>query len=60
MSAVFAELHRVTRPGGWLAFEVGLGQGSTLARRIRASRQWRDVREVADETGTTRVIAARA
>ena len=23
MSAVFAELHRVTRPGGWVAFEVG-------------------------------------
>lgn len=51
---------RFLRPGGWLAFEVGLGQGNSLARRIRASRQWRDVREVADETGTTRVIAARA
>src|SRR5688572_681224 len=23
MTAVFAELHRVTRPGGWVAFEVG-------------------------------------
>jgi hypothetical protein len=23
MGAVFAELHRVTRPGGWVAFEVG-------------------------------------
>jgi hypothetical protein len=23
MSAVFGELHRVTRPGGWVAFEVG-------------------------------------
>jgi len=23
MSAVFAELHRITRPGGWVAFEVG-------------------------------------
>jgi len=23
MGAVFAELHRITRPGGWVAFEVG-------------------------------------
>jgi len=23
MAAVFAELHRITRPGGWVAFEVG-------------------------------------
>jgi hypothetical protein len=23
MQAVFVELHRITRPGGWLAFEVG-------------------------------------
>jgi hypothetical protein len=23
MQAVFAELHRITRPGGWVAFEVG-------------------------------------
>ena len=23
MSGVFAELHRITRPGGWVAFEVG-------------------------------------
>ena len=23
MGAVFRELHRITRPGGWVAFEVG-------------------------------------
>lgn len=51
---------RFLRPGGWLAFEVGMGQGNSLARRVRASGHWQDVREVADDTGTTRVIAARA
>jgi hypothetical protein len=30
MSAVFAELHRVTRPGGWVAFEVGEVRRGTI------------------------------
>ncbi len=51
---------RFLRPGGWLAFELGLGQGNSLARRVRASGLWREVREIADDTGTTRVVAARA
>ena len=30
MSAVFAELHRVTRPAGWVAFEVGEVRRGTI------------------------------
>jgi len=30
MAAVFAELYRVTRPGGWLAFEVGEVRRGTI------------------------------
>lgn len=52
------EAPRFLGPGGWLAFEVGLGQGGSLARRLRASGAWREVREIADETGATRAIAA--
>jgi len=31
MAAVLGELHRVTRPGGWVAFEVGEVRGGALA-----------------------------
>jgi methylase of polypeptide subunit release factors len=30
MRAVFEELYRITRPGGWVAFEVGEVQGGRL------------------------------
>jgi DNA modification methylase len=30
MAAVFAELHRVTKPGGWVAFEVGEVRRGTI------------------------------
>jgi hypothetical protein len=30
IAAVFAELHRVTRPGGWVAFEVGEVRRGTI------------------------------
>lgn len=53
------EAPRFLRPGGWLGFEVGLGQGPSLARRLRASGAWQEVREIADDAGATRVIVAR-
>lgn len=53
------EAPRFLRGGGWLAFEVGLGQGPSLARRLRSSNTWAEVREIADQAGAIRVIAAR-
>lgn len=47
------------RPGGWLAFEVGLGQGPAMARRLRNDRAWDEVRELADAAGTVRALLAR-
>lgn len=50
---------RLLADGGWLAFEVGLGQGAAFARRLQASPDWDTVRSVADEHGDVRVLLAR-
>lgn len=53
------EAPRFLRPGGWLAFEVGLGQAPALARRMTPALGYAQVRTVADEAGAPRVIVAR-
>jgi release factor glutamine methyltransferase len=53
------EAPRFLRAGGWLAFEVGLGQGPALVRRLKAAGAWSEVREKADDKGAVRVILAR-
>lgn len=50
---------RFLRDGGWLAFEVGVGQGSAMARRLRNEGSWDEVRELADAAGTVRAVLAR-
>ena len=50
---------RFVRPGGWLAFEVGLGQGPAMARRLRNDGAWDEVRELIDEDGAVRALLAR-
>lgn len=49
---------RFVRTGGWLAVEVGLGQGNGIARRLQASGEWQDVRPLQDEQGAIRVVLA--
>jgi release factor glutamine methyltransferase len=50
---------RFLRTGGWLAFEVGLGQGAALTKRLQRDRSFQEVRALADSNGATRVIVAR-
>jgi release factor glutamine methyltransferase len=52
------EAPRFVRTGGWVAMEVGLGQGPGLAKRMAKNPAFRDVREVADDTGAARAILA--
>ncbi|MGH8261230.1 MAG: peptide chain release factor N(5)-glutamine methyltransferase, partial [Steroidobacteraceae bacterium] len=47
------------RKGGWLAFEVGAGQGPALLKRTRASTSFIETEAVEDERGIIRVILAR-
>ncbi|MFT3756183.1 MAG: HemK family protein methyltransferase [Pseudoxanthomonas sp.] len=50
---------RLLADGGWLAFEIGLGQGPVLARRLQASPDWDTVRSATDAHGDVRVLLAR-
>jgi release factor glutamine methyltransferase len=53
------EVPRFVRAGGWLAFEVGLGQGRGLRRRIEHHGAYGEVRDIADAEGQVRALAAR-
>jgi release factor glutamine methyltransferase len=47
------------RPGGWLAFEVGLGQGPGLLKRLRTNAAFKEVFAVNDDSGAIRTLTAR-
>jgi len=49
---------RFLRKGGWLAFEVGLGQGPSLAKRLQAGKAYQRVETKQDHAGQIRVVAA--
>lgn len=53
------EAPRFVRPGGWLAFEVGLGQGSALQKRLQKDGAFAEVRALTDGAGDVRALAAR-
>lgn len=59
LTRLMQDAPRFLRPGGWLAFEVGVGQGPAMARRLRNERAFDAVREVEDAAGTVRVLLAR-
>ena len=49
---------RFVRGGGWLAFEVGLGQGPALMKRLKSNAAFGELRNVQDDTGAIRAILA--
>lgn len=53
------EAPRFLRPGGWLAFEVGLGQGAALLKRLERTPTLHELNPVTDAAGAIRVIVAR-
>jgi release factor glutamine methyltransferase len=50
---------RFLRPGGWLAFEVGAGQGGGVVRKLSADAGFSEVRSVCDGAGEIRAVLAR-
>ena len=54
-----SEAPRFLRKGGWLAFEVGLGQGAAIMSRLSKEKNFADLQSVKDESGEIRVILAR-
>lgn len=47
------------KSGGWLAFEVGLGQGPAMQKRLAGAGVYHDIKTVADHNGAIRALAAR-
>lgn len=47
---------RFLRPGGWFGFEVGLGQGPGMIKRVMKSGQFHDLKALNDTQGEIRAI----
>ncbi|HID70864.1 MAG TPA: peptide chain release factor N(5)-glutamine methyltransferase [Desulfobacterales bacterium] len=55
---LIGEAPRYLRSGGWLAFEVGLGQGEKMIKRMKKKYDYELVRPVLDENHDIRAILA--
>jgi len=53
------EVPRFLKPDGWLAFEVGLGQGRAICRRMEKKYGFREITPQRDAQGEIRCIVAR-
>lgn len=57
---LIADAPRLLKPGtGWLAFEIGLGQGPFFEKRLQKNANFAEVETFADENGDIRVLVAR-
>jgi release factor glutamine methyltransferase len=52
------EAPRFLRAGGSIAFEVGVGQGPAMVRKLAQDDRFRDVAPIMDETGNIRGVVA--
>ena len=59
LQRLLSEAPQYLRPGGWLAFEVGLGQGPALMDRMRRNSAYADLAAVVDAAGAVRAVVAR-
>lgn len=50
---------KLLREGGWLLFEVGLGQGPAVIHRMKSSGEYAEIGSVADHAGQIRSVYAR-
>lgn len=53
------EAPRFLRPGGRLAFEIGLGQGRAVVQRVTSARRYDEIVPIEDEHGDIRAVTAR-
>jgi release factor glutamine methyltransferase len=60
LTRLVREARKFLKPDGWLAFEVGLGQGPAMQKMLQALRFYRDIESLPDVAGETRALLARA
>ena len=53
------EAPKFVRPGGWLVFEVGLGQGPALIKRLEKNPGFHSLTPILDESEAVRAISVR-
>lgn len=58
LNRVIKEAPKYLREGGWLAFEVGLGQGEPLLKRLAKNKDYKELKTVKNESGEIRTILA--
>lgn len=58
LQRLLSEAPRFLRPGGWLAFEVGLGQGPAVIKRLVPASGFGEVRPLPDAQGQVRALLA--
>ena len=58
LQRLIREAPRFLRPGGWLAFEVGLGQGPSVIKRLVPASGFGEVRLLSDAQGQVRALLA--
>ena len=59
LTKLIRQAPRFLKAGGWLAFEVGLGQGPVLARQLGKNPDFSLVERFTDDAGEVRAILAR-
>lgn len=59
LQRLMREAPRFLRPGGWLAFEVGLGQGPAVLQWLNKTGQYDTIDSVLDAEGQPRAFLAR-
>jgi len=55
---LLSEATKFLTPGGWLIFEVGVGQGNLIVQLCERSQHYRGIESVSDDSGNIRVILA--
>jgi release factor glutamine methyltransferase len=55
---LISEAPKFLVPGGWLIFEIGVGQGPFIMQLCERSEAYSNVESVSDDSGTIRVILA--
>ncbi len=59
LNRLIKEAPRFLKSGGWLAFEVGLGQGKAVQKRLDLNPEYDSILSVTDNQGHIRALLAR-
>jgi release factor glutamine methyltransferase len=58
LNRLIQEAPKFIRDGGWLAFEVGAGQGPSVMRRLASTEKFRAIEPLENESGEVRAFLA--